>query len=208
MAVAATAQRPRRRGVTGRRLTSLPPVVLRSGLPVLPPEQVWFALASVLSVDELVIAGDYLSRRKQPDTSPERLNAEVAIARGRHGSKRAREAVALVRSRTDSPKESELRLLIVHAGLPEPVVGYQVNDADGNFIGVPDLAYIREKIALDYDGEVHRTDEQVFHDDIERRERFEDADWKYVRASKQHLARSGTFLARVARYLWIRGYRG
>ena len=207
VAVPADAQRPRRAGVVGRRLTRLPPPVLRRGMPVVPPEQLFLELASVLSVDELIAAGDYLVRRKYPDSSPERLNAEVAIAKGRHGTKRARAAITAVRAGTDSPKETELRLLIVRAGLPEPIVGHQVLDADGYFIGVPDLAYVEEKIALDYDGEVHRTDERTFLDDIERRERFEDADWRYVRVSKDHLKRPGTLLHRISRYLRLRAPR-
>jgi hypothetical protein len=207
VAVAATAQRPRRLGVTGRRLASLPPAVIREELPVLPPEQLWFDLASVLTVDELVVAGDYLVRRKRPETSMERLHAQVAISRGRHGSKRARDALRDIRPGTDSPKESDLRLLLVRAGLPEPVVGFQVRDPNGDFVGVPDLAYVAERIALDYDGEVHRTDERVFLDDIERRERFEDVDWRYVRVSKDHLKRPGTFLERVRRLLRERGRR-
>jgi hypothetical protein len=207
VAVAARAQRPRRKGVVGRRLAELPDLLVKEGLPVLPPEQVWFGLAVVLSVDELVVAGDFLVRRKGAATSLERLTAEVAIAKGKRGTVRAREALALVRAGTDSPKETELRLLIVHAGLPEPVVGHRVIDADGNFVGVPDLAYVAERIALDYDGEIHRTDERVFLDDIERRERFDDAGWRYLRASKDHLNRPGTFLERVRRNLRERALR-
>jgi hypothetical protein len=205
VAVAAGSQRPRRKGVVGRRLAVLPPLVLRQAFPVLPPEELWFSLASVLSLDALIVAGDYLVRRKHPDTSVERLAAQVALSRGLHGTRRAREALREIRAGTDSPKETELRLLIVRAGLPEPVIGHRVFDADGVFVGVPDLAYVDERIALDYDGDIHRVDEQVFNDDIERRERFEDADWRYVRASKGTLQRPGTFLARIARYLRLRG---
>ena len=207
VAVPVDVQRPRRKGIVGRRLAALPERVTREGLPVLPPEQVWLSLAVVLGVDELVVAGDFLVRRKGAATSLERLTAEVAIAKGRRGTVRAREALALVRAGTDSPKETELRLLIVRAGLPEPVVGHRVIDADGNFVGVPDLAYIAERVALDYDGEIHRTDERVFLDDIERRERFEDASWRYIRASKDHLRRPGTFLERVRRNLRERAPR-
>jgi hypothetical protein len=204
VAVPLRAQRPRRAGITGRRLATLPDPVLRQGMPVVPAEQLWLQLASVLSLDELIIAGDYLVKRKHADTSMERLHAQVAIAKGAHGTKRAREALPHIRPGVDSPKETELRLLLVRAGLPEPRVGYEVRDAHGYFIGVPDLAYPKERIAIDYEGEVHRLDEQTFLDDIERRERFEDADWRYIRVSKDHLRSPGTLLQRVARYLRLR----
>jgi very-short-patch-repair endonuclease len=204
VAVAAGSQRPRRRGIVGRRLAVVPPPVVRDGLPLLPPEQVWLQLAGVLTLDELIVAGDYLVRRKRAETSVERLVAEVAISKGSHGTKRARLALRDIRAGTDSPKETELRLLIVRAGLPEPVVGHRITDADGYFVGVPDLAYVEERIAIDYDGEVHRLDESVFLDDIERRERFEDAGWRYVRAAKNHLRSPGTLLGRIAHYLRVR----
>ena len=208
VAVAAGAQRPRRRGIVGRRLAVVPPPVVRHGLPLLPPEQVWLQLAGVLTLDELIIAGDYLVRRKRADTSVERLVAEVATSKGNHGTKLARLALRDIRAGTDSPKETELRLLIVRAGLPEPVIGHRIADADGYFVGVPDLAYVEERIAIDYDGEVHRTDESVFLDDIERRERFEDAEWRYVRVAKNHLKSPGTVLGRIAHYLRVRSPGG
>ncbi len=100
--------------------------------------------------------------------------------------------------------ESRTRLIIVRAGLPEPVVGFRVLDRDGHFVGTPDLAYVAEKIAIEYEGDVHRTNRRTFADDIERRERFEWSGWRVLRVTDSYLAAPGRLAARVRDLLQLR----
>jgi hypothetical protein len=189
---------PRMKGVAGHRARALPPLEMRDDLPVFPPELVWLTLARALTLDELIVAGDHLVRRKGPLTSLEELRAAVGRHVGKPGALFAREAVEQIRPGTDSPKESQMRLVLVRAGLPEPVVGYTVYDADGHWVGTPDLAFVKARVALDYEGEVHRTDDRTFQGDIERREMFADAGWRHIRVTKDHLRRPDRLVARVA----------
>lgn len=186
---------PRMRGVVGHRVTCR--AVTVEGLPVVAPEVAWRQLAPMLTVDELVVAGDYLVRRKRPASRLERLRAEVAAAGSARGIVTARAALADVRAGTDSPPESWMRLELVRAGLPEPAVGYTVHDRDGFFVGTPDLAYVEQRIAIEYEGEIHRTDIEVFEEDIERRELFERAEWRVVRVRARHLEVRGQLAARI-----------
>lgn len=174
---------PRTHGVSGHRAT----VEARTyrGLPVADPVITWVQLASVLSIDELVIAGDFLVRRKQPLATLEQLHGVAASAAGR-GIRAVRTAIGRVRAGTDSPMETRLRLALVAAGLPEPVIGYAVTDEAG-FVATPDLSYIAQRIAIEYEGEPHWTDCRVFAEDIERRERLEDAGWQVIRVISEHL---------------------
>jgi very-short-patch-repair endonuclease len=94
-----------------------------------------------------------------------------------------------------------MRLALVRAGLPEPLIGHRVYDSAGRYIGRPDLAYVRERIAIEYEGDVHRTDSVVFQRDIERRERFEDAGWRVIRVTNADFRDPARFLARVSRVL-------
>jgi len=198
VAVPGTAYPPRMKGVTGHRMTSLPQLELRGGLPILPPEVVWLQLAPLLTLDELIVAGDHLVRRKRPESSMEKLRDVVAAHGAQKGAVRARAAVEEVRPGTDSPKESEMRLVLVRAGLPEPVIGFTVFDATGGWVGTPDLAYVKQRVALDYEGEVHRIDERTFLGDIERREMFADAGWRHIRVTKDHLRSPHRLISRVA----------
>ena len=88
-------------------------------------------------------------------------------------------ARALVRANTDSPKETELRLLLLHHGLPEPAINVPIFDHDGGWIQDPDLSYGEEKIAIQYDGGHHATPAQR-RSDIFRDEDARDAGWRVV----------------------------
>jgi hypothetical protein len=200
VAVPAGEVQPRGRGIIGHRLRALEYRDL-SGLPVVPPEQAWMSLAGVLSIDELVVAGDFLVRRKRPLSTLPLLREAVARMARMRGASRLRQAVQEVRPGTDSPPESRVRLVIVRSGLPEPTVGHTVIDTDGYFVGTPDLAYIPERIAIEYEGDGHRTDARVFRDDIARRELFEIAGWRVLRVTSDDLRDTVHLVERVRRLL-------
>ncbi|HEY0260790.1 MAG TPA: hypothetical protein VGC18_13175 [Lacisediminihabitans sp.] len=187
VSVLAPAFAPRVRGVHGHRLSS--PVVVGDyrGLPIVSAADAWCQLAGFLTEPELVVAGDHLVRRKRPQSSMQ----ELAEALERHGSARGvrmlRSALRRVRPGTDSPMETRVRLLLVDAGLPEPVIGHTVLNSFGEFVATPDLCYPRERIAIEYEGELHRTDPAVFAEDIERRVLLERAGWAVIRVIKDHV---------------------
>ena len=188
------AQPPRRPGVVGHR-GALTDVRYLDGVPALAPARVWAQLATVLSVDELVVAGDFLVRRKRPLCEMgELLDALVPRMRG---IAVGRAAARGIRPLTDSPAESRTRLVLVREGLPEPIIRYTVHDADGYFVGTPDLAYIAERVAIEYEGDEHRTNRDVFEDDIIRRELFERAGWKVILVTDRRLRNPGAVVAEV-----------
>ena len=141
----------------------------------------WCALSAILSVDELVAIGDHLVRRQDPDATMARLRGAVRGYAGRHGAKRLRIALELVRPRTDSSKETELRLEILRAGLPEPIVNVPVQDAQGRHIKLGDLVYEKERILVEYDGEQHRTDDAQYAKDARDLERLVNSGWLVIR---------------------------
>ncbi|SKC06313.1 hypothetical protein SAMN05660473_03912 [Arthrobacter sp. 49Tsu3.1M3] len=112
------------------------------------PLRTWFDLAGILGLDDLVIAGDFLLRRRNPLTTIHGLDAFLAGKQGRAGYRRAMQARSLMRADTDSPKETELRLLLIRHGLPEPRINVPMFDETGGWIQDPDLAYEEEKIAI------------------------------------------------------------
>jgi hypothetical protein len=176
---------PQAEGVIGHRLQRSIRVVRFRGLPVVRPVECWVELASVLDVDELVVTGDALVRRVDPLATIDELFDAVRRAKWVRGVPRLRRAVQLVRAGTDSPAETTTRVILVRAGLPEPVIGHKVFDGD-RYVGRPDLAYVKERIALEYEGDLHRTDRQQFRRDIERKELFHDARWRTIRVTADH----------------------
>jgi hypothetical protein len=192
--------RARTAGVLGHRSVNTPVVSVR-GFPITEPTRLFLELACILSLDELIIAGDGLVRRKRPPTTLESLSKLLAN-RDARGVRLARAALREVRPGTDSPMETRLRLLITRAGLPEPVIGHTIRDRNSGFVGTPDLAYVDERIAIEYEGSVHRDDPRVFREDILRRELTQEADWYVIRVISDHVFSSPVWLvARIARIL-------
>jgi hypothetical protein len=172
-------------------------LVLRAGLPLTSPERTFLDLAPYCDLTELVTAGDSLARHTY--TQPEHLIDLTTSALGIRHVRRARQAAALVRSGVDSPMETRLRLLLVLAGLPEPVVGHVVNDSAGGWVAKPDLAYPDIKHAIEYDGKHHLVDARQWRQDIRRRENLEREGW-LVRVITSHdlLQAPQTVVARIA----------
>ncbi|RKR20825.1 hypothetical protein C8D78_1467 [Arthrobacter oryzae] len=150
------------------------------------PLRTWFDLAGILSLDELIIAGDFLLRRRNPLTTLDRLDAFLAGKQGRPGYRRAMRARSLIRASTDSPKETELRLLLIRHGLPEPGINVPMFDESGGWIQDPDLSYEQEKVAIQFDGGHHATPAQR-RSDIFRDENARDAGWRVVVLTQWHL---------------------
>ncbi len=143
------------------------------------PLRTWFDLAGTLSLDDLVMAGDFLLRRRNPLTTVDALDTFLAGKRGKPGYRRAMRARALMRPNTDSPKETELRLLLIRNGLPEPGVNIPIFDETGGWIQDPDLSYEKEKVAIQYDGAHHANPAQR-RSDIFRDENARDGGWRVV----------------------------
>ncbi|WP_224047477.1 hypothetical protein [Arthrobacter sp. NicSoilB4] len=150
------------------------------------PVRTWFDLAGILSLDDLVIAGDFLLRRRNPLTTVDALDAFLAGKQGGAGYRPAMRARALMRANTDSPKETELRLLMIRHGLPEPGINVPIFDETGGWIQDPDLSYGREKVAIQYDGGHHANPAQR-RSDIFRDENARDAGWRVVVLTQRDL---------------------
>ncbi|WP_432885786.1 hypothetical protein ACQPYH_02155 [Kribbella sp. CA-245084] len=133
---------------------------------------------------------------------------ELAAATiGARGIRLAREAAALVRSGVDSPMESRLRLLLILNGLPEPRIGYVVNDSAGGWLATPDLSYPELRFAIEYDGQHHLVDARQWRQDIRRRENLEREGWLVrVITSYDLLHAPGTVVARISQDLHTRRY--
>ena len=134
---------------------------------------------------ELVVFGDAAVRRGW--TTPAQLINFAGSARGR-GVRVAREAAGLVCARVDSPMETRLRLLLVLAGLPTPHVNRPVHDQAG-WVATPDLSYPESKIALEYDGDHHRTDGRQWRGDKRRRRLLRDLGWDLLECTSDDVYR-------------------
>lgn len=147
------------------------------GVPVSLPVPLFVELAEQLDLVDLVVAGDALVRWHR--VTPEQLVAAARVLPGRVG-RLARRAAALVRRDVDSPTESRLRMLLVLAGLPEPVVNHRIRWPDGEVRFRFDLSYPGVKVLVEYDGRQHRDDLDRWDADLDRRDWLDAHGWVVV----------------------------
>ncbi|MDQ0770759.1 hypothetical protein QF031_003508 [Pseudarthrobacter defluvii] len=186
---------PRRANVVGHLLTFLPDEVVEyDGVRLTSPARTWLDLASVLDLAELVAVGDHFVCTHGPEFPHPRealcgledLKRMAASHVGMRGVKIARAALELIRVGADSAPETHMRLALVDAGLPEPVLNHVVLDVRGVPVLWPDAAYPQWRIALQYDGRHHAEPEQHLRD-MERYDRSLALGWLEVRVGRQHL---------------------
>lgn len=167
----------------------------------------WCQLSTVLDLDELIILGDALVRRHAPVATLDQLRRAVLRYAGHRGAKKLREAFQWVRPGTASARETELRLLLVRAGLPEPELNVEIVDRSGIRIATGDLVYREYRVLVEYDGEQHRTDEEQYHWDVDRLDRVMEEGWRVIRINKSHVRkRPASAIRKVRVALESRGW--
>lgn len=185
-------QRARSAGVRGH--VSARPLGVRFhlGLPLVGPAVAWCQLASSVRHGDLVALGDALvtgprtGRVRSPGLATlDELHAASVWWGSRRGARALAAALQHVRTGAESRPETQLRLLLVESGLPEPVPNHPIEVGGG--VIHPDLAYLRERIAIEYQGDLHRTDRRRWQQDVRRKRDLEHAGWTVVEVTADDL---------------------
>lgn len=136
-----------------------------------------------------------LARRGPAHRAVERLDAlaratgfavaDVLALAARHphvrGLRRVPAVLDLVDEGAQSPKETWLRLLLLDAGFPRPQTQIPVLAPDGYPRYFLDLGWPDVMVAVEYDGEQHRTDTAQYRGDVARSEYIESLGWRRIR---------------------------
>ncbi len=92
------------------------------------------------------------------------LDAAIREQKGRRGIVRVRDLLAYVDGRSESPMESEARLVFIDGGLPRPEVQYEIVDRCGDLWRV-DFAWPDAMVVAEYESmEWHASPEALRHD--------------------------------------------
>lgn len=175
-------------GVVAHRFTRRPDSATVDGLRVTTAERTVADLAGTLDLVQLVTLADRLVRRRK--TSVAALQLAAAGWDGRY-REAFRAAVGYVRAGVDSPKESELRMLLVLAGFPEPTVNHRIIDpATGALLRRFELAWPELRIAIEYQGAQHRESEEIWSADFERRDEADHREWRLVQVTGKQIRES------------------
>lgn len=149
------------------------------------PARLWRQATAEWSLDDLVVAGDFLVLPQRNLLSLGDLEREIDEA-GDPGGVLAR-ALAEIRVGAESPEETRLRLALIRAGLPEPELNWSLHARDQRFIARLDLAFPRYRVASEYDGRGHAFDDAQFKRDADRWDDIRATGWILVRILSHHL---------------------
>jgi hypothetical protein len=143
------------------------------------PQRTAYDLGRYLARDEAVIHLDALSRAT--GLAAEHVAPMMERYKGARGIRGLRTALDLMDGGAQSPKETWLRLLLIDAGYPRPQTQIPVLDADGYEFAFLDMGWEDVKIAVEYDGEHHRTDQGQYRWDVKRLRKIQEHSWHHVK---------------------------
>lgn len=149
------------------------------GYPVTTPERTAFDIGRRGAVRSAVVRLDALARATGFKVDDVRRIAKRHP--GSPGLRRLETALELVDPGAQSPRESYLRLLLIDSGLPRPQTQIAVLGIDGLPVAYLDLGWAEDMVAVEYDGDQHRTDRRQYVKDIRRIELLEQMGWIIVR---------------------------
>ena len=93
--------------------------------------------------------------------------------------------------------ETRLRLLLIRAGLPRPVLQHRLVDGRGFPIARLDLAYVAHRLGVEYDGQ-HHFEEPAVRKDLRRQNALRSLGWTLLRFNSDDLLRHpGRLVAEV-----------
>lgn len=167
---------PRRGGVT-----------TRDGLRVAGLHETWCQLATILGQDDLIVAGESVLARNRTDRLPLAALAHAVAAGDRPRQALLNRTLPQLREGVRSPRETQLRRLLVAGGLPEPEINVDLFDEQGRWVKESALVYRLWRILIEYEGELHLIDQRVQLRDIHLYELLQDLGWRVIRVTKDDL---------------------
>lgn len=127
------------------------------------------------------------------------------------GRRRVPALLDLMDPGAQSPKETWLRLLLIEAGFPRPQTQIPVLGPGGFPRYYLDMGWEEFMVAVEYDGEQHRTDPDQYRGDVTRSEYIDGLGWRRIRVLAGQ--RREDVIARVERagvprdHRWVRDHR-
>ncbi|BBX17950.1 hypothetical protein CRI77_22135 [Mycolicibacterium duvalii] len=154
-------------------------ITYRAGIPVATPARAALDLGRKLRGDNAVAHLDALSNAT--GVTATEILALAERYKGTNGVRKCRESVDLMDAGAQSPKETWLRLLLIDDGFPRPVTQIPLIDHTGYKFAYLDMGWPELKIAVEYDGEHHRTDTEQYRSDARRLRKILAQGWIHIR---------------------------
>lgn len=184
-----TARQVRVRGLVTRRYAlELGEVTTCGGMVVTSAPRTAFDMARSLSFEEAVVMVDSLGRAT--GVTPSDIVVFAQKYPGARGVRNLVKVAAAADPKAESPWETRTRLATVRGGLPRPTSQHVIR-VHGRFVARVDLAWPEWKVAVEYDGLHHFTDEDQARRDVERWNALAVLGWTVIRVTRHQLRDGG-----------------
>ncbi|WP_236023634.1 hypothetical protein [Bifidobacterium miconis] len=182
---------------------------IRSNVYALDLLHTWAQLSSHVPLDDLVALGDAMLANEERLSLSEFAGFLERIPYFK-GKPSCRLALRLMTPNMRSPMESKTMLVLRRHGIPRPEANYTVPGAKfGSGASMTlDLAWPEYLVAVEYDGDHHRTDRRQWRRDKEKRMLLRGQHWMILEITADALSNDvacAEFAFRVARQLAERG---
>lgn len=194
--------RPPRGIVAREQLLADDEVARVAGLTVTTPARTAYDLGRYLPRGEAVARLDALMRATPFSTGDVLVLAQRYPAA--RGVRRVRSVLHLVDGGASSPKETWLRLLLIDAGLPSPITQIPVVDGYCS-LAMLDMGWPEFGVAVEYDGDHHRSDRRQYVKDQWRLRKLAEMGWIIIRVIVED--KPEDVIERVRQALFARGWR-
>ncbi len=153
------------------------PLVVRNGRWVTAPAWTAIEVGRALRRPRALATLD-AALRSGSCTRPDLWRA-AAGQKGRRGIVAVRDLISLADTRSESPMESEARLVMIDGGLPIPVLQHEIVDANGEIRRL-DFAWPEHRVAAEYDGIAWHSGPEAMRRDRRRQAALLDIGWTVV----------------------------
>jgi very-short-patch-repair endonuclease len=166
------------------------------------PVVAWAQMSQYVSLQELVVLGDSMMRSNSQlkKAGLGEFRNFVIQSSQFQGKRKCRQALLQMKEDTDSSQESRLRFALCARGLPDPTPHYRIADHEFSQSFLCDLAFIEDRIDVEYDGAQHEEDRQKIRDSY-REQRLKKLGWRVIRVTKETLSDPKRMDALVAEIL-------
>ncbi|WP_336646817.1 endonuclease domain-containing protein [Microbacterium sp. USHLN186] len=173
-------------------------IVQVDGFLTLEPARAWVDLSRSQPLGRFVAITDALLRG-YPSVSSEHLAGLSRKFRRAKGGRMRTRALELCDARSESPRESMVRVILVEAGLPVPECNVDIFAGDV-FVARVDMLFAEAKLIVEYDGDYHRDADQWSRDQIRRAE-LESLGYRVTVVTRRDFDDPDALVARIRRLL-------
>lgn len=134
------------------------------------PLMTWALLAPYLTQIEVIVLADAILRASSGSMTVANISRFLDGADAFPGRRKCIDALVFLDAMTDSTMECRCTLVMLRHGLPQPVKHWKILIPELAHEATVDIAYPKQRVIIEYDGDAHRRDKRQYRWDERKRQ--------------------------------------